>query len=56
MTKDWVQASMAVQYKNFIDRGVYVGFHGRTVEMVRCRTPRDRMVDGFEAIVPNFGG
>lgn len=47
---------MAVQYKSFRDRGVYVGFQGRTVEMLRCRAPRDSQVDDFEAIVPNFGG
>jgi hypothetical protein len=47
---------MAVQYKSFKDRGVYVGFHGRTIEMLRCRAPRDPMLDDFEAIVPNFGG
>ncbi|NMM46229.1 hypothetical protein HH303_17190 [Rhodospirillaceae bacterium KN72] len=47
---------MAAHYRSFQDRGVYVGFLGRTVEMVRCRTPRDPEMDDFEAIVPNFGG
>ncbi|MEQ8443424.1 MAG: hypothetical protein RIM33_12660 [Alphaproteobacteria bacterium] len=47
---------MAVQYKSFRDRGVYVGFQGRPVEMVRCRFPRDPDMRDFEAIIPNFGG
>ncbi|MDW3207297.1 MAG: hypothetical protein R8L07_17285 [Alphaproteobacteria bacterium] len=47
---------MAVQYKSFRDRGVYVGFQGRAVEMLRCRSPRDPEFGDFEAIVPNFGG
>lgn len=47
---------MAVQYKSFRDRGVYVGFQGRVVEMLRCRAPKDPELGDFEAIVPNFGG
>jgi hypothetical protein len=47
---------MAVRYKSFRDRGVYVGFHGRNVEMLRCRAPKDPRLHDFEAIVPNFGG
>jgi hypothetical protein len=47
---------MALQYKSFRDRGVYVGFLGRPVEMLRCRASRDPELQDFEAIVPNFGG
>ena len=46
---------MAVQYKSFRDRGVYVGFHGRAVELARCRQPRGP-VDDFEALIPNWSG
>lgn len=47
---------MAVVYKSFHDRGVYVGFQARTIEMVRCRAPLDPKIRDFEAIIPNFGG
>lgn len=45
-----------IRYKSFHERGVYVGFLGRTVEMVRCRRARDQELFDFEAIIPNFGG
>lgn len=45
-----------VHYKSFHDRGVYVGFWGRTIEMVRCRRPRASDMHDFEAIIPNFTG
>ncbi|MCR9220739.1 MAG: hypothetical protein NXI21_10970 [Alphaproteobacteria bacterium] len=47
---------MAVQYKSFRDRGVYVGFHGRTVELARCRLPRRADADDYEALIPNWAG
>jgi hypothetical protein len=47
---------MAVQYKSFRDRGVYVGFHGRMVELARCRIPRNTEQDDYEALIPNWGG
>ncbi len=51
-----VRAGMAILYKSFRDRGIYVGFYGRPVEMLRCRAPKDPALNDFEAIVPNFGG
>ncbi|MEQ8604305.1 MAG: hypothetical protein RIB45_13395 [Marivibrio sp.] len=47
---------MAVQYKSFRDRGVYVGFHGRMVELCRCRIPRRSDADDYEALIPNWAG
>lgn len=47
---------MAVQYKSFRDRGVYVGFHGRMVELARCRMPRRTDLDDYEALIPNWAG
>ena len=47
---------MAVQYKSFRDRGVYVGFHGRMVELARCRMPRNTDIDDYEALIPDWAG
>lgn len=47
---------MAVQYKSFRDRGVYVGFHGRMVELARCRMPRRADLDDYEALIPDWAG
>lgn len=47
---------MAVNYKSFADRGVYVGFYGRAVELVRARIPKDPNITDYEALIPNWGG
>jgi hypothetical protein len=47
---------MAVKYKSFRDRGVYVGFHGRMVELARCRLPKSQDTDDYEALIPNWAG
>jgi|GEM_PF-841756 len=46
---------MSVRYKSFDDRGVYVGFQTRAVELCRCRTPRIEL-DDYEALIPNWSG
>lgn len=46
---------MSVRYKSFEDRGVYVGFQTRVVELCRCRTPRIEL-DDYEALIPNWSG
>ena len=47
---------MAKHYHSFQDRGVYVGFRGRAVELVRARVPRDVEKSEFEALIPNWAG
>ncbi|MEQ9488205.1 MAG: hypothetical protein RIM72_04315 [Alphaproteobacteria bacterium] len=44
------------RYKSFEDRGVYVGFHTRMVELCRVRSPRDPDLDDYEALIPNWTG
>jgi hypothetical protein len=44
------------RYKSFEDRGVYVGFHTRMVELCRVRSPRDLDLDDYEALIPNWTG
>lgn len=44
------------RYKSFEDRGVYVGFHTRMVELCRVRAPRDLDLDDYEALIPNWTG
>lgn len=46
---------MSVRYKSFEDRGVYVGFQTRAVELCRCRMPRIEL-DDYEALIPNWSG
>ena len=46
---------MSVRYKSFEDRGVYVGFQTRAVELCRCRMPRVEL-DDYEALIPNWSG
>jgi len=44
------------RYKSFEDRGVYVGFQTRMVELCRVRSPRDPDLDDYEALIPNWTG
>ncbi len=46
---------MATRYKSFEERGVYVGFNTRRVELCRVRKPKAEM-DDFEALIPNWTG
>lgn len=46
---------MSVRYKSFEDRGVYVGFQTRAVELCRCRSPKVEL-DDYEALIPNWSG
>ncbi len=48
-------SGMAFQYKSFVDRGVYVGFESRLVEMTRYRLSADPKVSR-EALIPNWSG
>ncbi len=46
---------MTIRYKSFEERGVYVGFQTRQVELCRTRMPKAEM-DDFEALIPNWSG
>lgn len=46
---------MAFQYKSFVERGVYVGFGAKLIELTRCRIASDSRV-GREALIPNWSG
>lgn len=46
---------MAFQYKSFVDRGVYIGFGARLIEMTRYRLSADPKVMR-EAMIPNWAG
>lgn len=47
---------MAVRYKSFEDRGVYVGFQTRMVQLCRVRKPKALDLDDYEALIPNWSG
>ena len=46
---------MSIRYKSFEERGVYVGFQTRQVELCRTRMPRAEL-DDYEALIPNWAG
>ena len=46
---------MTIRYKSFEERGVYVGFQTRQVELCRTRMPKVEL-DDYEALIPNWSG
>lgn len=46
---------MSIRYKSFEERGVYVGFRTRQVELCRSRMPKAEL-DDYEALIPNWSG
>jgi len=46
---------MTIRYKSFEERGVYVGFQTRQVELCRTRMPKAEL-DDYEALIPNWTG
>lgn len=47
---------MTGRYRSFEDRGVYVGFRTRMVELCRVRVSRSDTDDDYEALIPNWTG